>query len=266
MGDTPLKNPMQLFASTAFHGGCWRCGYKFGTIGPPSVIAYLCTTYVVKAYLILYSALQCYGWTRALIAFSTDSLSKSTWAAPGSWITPLTYFQLMEVVHAALGIVPSNPVVMAMQIASRVLAVEVLNCGVAARVSGTLPWVLMLIFAWSVTEVIRYSFYALSSAGIKLFPLTWLRYSTFLILYPIGVSGELGVFSFGYPIVAERHSGKECGLMPCGLFGKVFAAGLGGIGIWIIYLACFPMLYGTMLAQRKKVLGKRQAASKDKKA
>lgn len=31
---TALKNPMQLFSATAFHGGAWRTGYKFGTIGP----------------------------------------------------------------------------------------------------------------------------------------------------------------------------------------------------------------------------------------
>merc|ERR1719162_848250 len=51
--DVKLQNPMQLFASTSFHGGAWRCGYKFGTIGPPSAVAYLFTSMVVKWYLVL---------------------------------------------------------------------------------------------------------------------------------------------------------------------------------------------------------------------
>ena len=35
--------------------------------------------------------------------------------------------------------------------------------------------------------------YALSLLEIKFFPLTWLRYSMFIVLYPMGVSGELGL-------------------------------------------------------------------------
>ena len=37
-------------------------------------------------------------------------------------------------------------------------------------------------------KALRY--YALNTAGIQLPPLTWLRYSTFLLLYPAGVSGR----------------------------------------------------------------------------
>ena len=32
-------------------------------------------------------------------------------------------------------------------------------------------------------------YYALNTAGVNLPPLTWLRYSTFLALYPLGVAG-----------------------------------------------------------------------------
>lgn len=28
-----LKNPLELFSKNGFHGGVWRCGYKFGTVG-----------------------------------------------------------------------------------------------------------------------------------------------------------------------------------------------------------------------------------------
>lgn len=46
------------------------------------------------------------------------------------------------------------------------------------------------------SKLLRY--YALNTAGIQLPPLTWLRYSTFLLLYPAGVSGG--------------HEGRSCGV------------------------------------------------------
>jgi hypothetical protein len=47
-----------------------------------------------------------------------------------------------------------------------------------------------MLFAWSVTETIRYTFYFFSVMGVNIRPLTYLRYSTFLPLYPIGASSE----------------------------------------------------------------------------
>jgi very-long-chain (3R)-3-hydroxyacyl-CoA dehydratase len=47
-----------------------------------------------------------------------------------------------------------------------------------------------MVFAWSLTEVIRYSFYAFSLIGLEPYPLLWLRYTTFFLLYPIGAGSE----------------------------------------------------------------------------
>ena len=44
--------------------------------------------------------------------------------------------------------------------------------------------------AWSVTEVIRYSFFTLSLSGLLPGFLSWLRYNTFCVLYPMGISSE----------------------------------------------------------------------------
>ena len=54
-----------------------------------------------------------------------------------------------------------------------------------------------MLLAWSITETIRYSFFvsSLSSAsgggldGVPSF-LIWLRYNTFFVLYPIGITSE----------------------------------------------------------------------------
>jgi len=47
-----------------------------------------------------------------------------------------------------------------------------------------------MLLAWSVTEVIRYPFYVLSLLDTEVYALNWLRYNTFLVLYPLGAGSE----------------------------------------------------------------------------
>lgn len=46
--------------------------------------------------------------------------------------------------------------------------------------------------SWALVEVPRYAFYAMNLLGSVPYPLFWLRYSLFAILYPTGITGELG--------------------------------------------------------------------------
>jgi len=77
-----------------------------------------------------------------------------------------------------------------MQIASRFLLVWLVGYPFPAHTSASPAYTTMLL-AWSITEVIRYSYFVfvLRGAGVpKLW--TWLRYNTFLVLYPLGVASE----------------------------------------------------------------------------
>lgn len=56
-----------------------------------------------------------------------------------------------------------------------------------------------MVFAWSVAEVIRYSFYAFSLAGFSPYVLLWLRYTAFYILYPLGASSEASLICASLP-------------------------------------------------------------------
>lgn len=47
-----------------------------------------------------------------------------------------------------------------------------------------------MLLAWSVTEVIRYSYFVVTLSGYNLSVFTWLRYNTFFVLYPLGISSE----------------------------------------------------------------------------
>ncbi|SCZ94167.1 BZ3500_MvSof-1268-A1-R1_Chr12-2g03731 [Microbotryum saponariae] len=52
------------------------------------------------------------------------------------------------------------------------------------------PFYCSMVFAWSVTEVIRYAHYAAGLLGVKVYVLEWLRYSLFYVLYPLGAGSE----------------------------------------------------------------------------
>jgi very-long-chain (3R)-3-hydroxyacyl-CoA dehydratase len=79
------------------------------------------------------------------------------------------------------------------------------------------------------TEIVRYAYYATSLLKSTPPVLTWLRYSMFLVLYPVGVASELALI-------------WNADWMPFR---------------WLIVAAYAPgfyMLYGYMLKQRGKIL------------
>uniref|UniRef100_A0A8B9TNK8 Very-long-chain (3R)-3-hydroxyacyl-CoA dehydratase n=1 Tax=Anas platyrhynchos TaxID=8839 RepID=A0A8B9TNK8_ANAPL len=72
--------------------------------------------------------------------------------------------------------------------------------------------VFFVFYFWSIIELFRYPYYMLSCIGIEWKPLTWLRYTTWIPLYPLGglaeavcliqsipIFSETGKFSLGLP-------------------------------------------------------------------
>ena len=77
-----------------------------------------------------------------------------------------------------------------MQVASRFLLVWGVVDTFPAVAQSSFAYSTMLL-AWSATEVIRYSYFAVNIAYGKVpAALTWLRYNTFFVLYPMGISSE----------------------------------------------------------------------------
>lgn len=77
-----------------------------------------------------------------------------------------------------------------MQVSSRLLLVWGIVNNFPNTTSRSPVYSSMLI-AWSVTEIIRYSYFAINlSVGSVPSFLTWLRYNTFFVLYPLGISSE----------------------------------------------------------------------------
>lgn len=87
-----------------------------------------------------------------------------------------------------LGIVRAPITTTLMQVASRLLLVW----GIVDQFPhlAQSPVYSSMVIAWSVTEVIRYSYFVLNLNGYSLAISTWLRYNTFFVLYPMGISSE----------------------------------------------------------------------------
>jgi hypothetical protein len=103
---------------------------------------------------------------------------------------------LLEIIHAILGLVRSPVMVTAMQVFSRIVALV----AVAYSPEAQTQWGAgLMIISWSSVEICRYLFYASvlvtgDSTRKTPYPLFWLRYSLFAVLYPTGITGELTCF------------------------------------------------------------------------
>ena len=205
-------------------------------------------------YLFTYNALQVLGWGSILVKTVLGMLSWQTNEQLYNNVTlELQIFQtaaILEIIHTAIGLVRSPLGTTLTQVFSRVTVVWLILYKVeTSRSSIGVP---MLLIAWSVTEVVRYSFYALNLIKAVPYLLVWMRYTFFIALYPLGASGEVITMISALPEIAkQKHFTLE---MPNALnFGFNFYYVV--IFLCLIYLPGFPQLYGYMFVQRKKVLG-----------
>ncbi|XP_053679693.1 very-long-chain (3R)-3-hydroxyacyl-CoA dehydratase 2-like [Anopheles nili] len=215
------------------------------------------STPLIKAYLVLYNLAQLAGWAYIYVQlvmhyFVYDRSLQTLWSQLG---TTTYFFQMLsclEVVHAMIGIVPSNVAITFFQVFGRCMVVAgAIDATPTGQQSPGLP---LALFCWSLTETIRYSYYVchllLSSVPSLL---VWLRYTIFIPLYPCGFLGEL---LCGY--WAQSHFG-ETGKWSVVLPNRFNFSFSFYYFVWIMaicYLPLFPQMYLHMFAQRRKVLGR----------
>jgi len=207
-----------------------------------------------RVYLVFYNGLQFLGWSYLLLQILTHFKNVGEYGDLYAAVeTTLKIFQtgaLLEIIHAATGLVRSNVTVTLQQVSSRVYIVWfILHTLPASRSS---IGVLLLLFAWTITEMIRYSMYGIQLVTTTPYFLTWLRYTFFIIAYPVGVSGELLCNFAGY------LEAKESGIYSVSLPNPVnftFSFSLLTVLVGLVYIPCFPPMYIHMFTQRRKVLG-----------
>lgn len=156
---------------------------------------------------------------------------------------------LMEIIHAMLKLVRSPVLVTAMQVMSRIVALFAIYFSKNAQNQWGAG---LMILSWASVEVPRYAFYVAAlitgDATKKTpFPLFWLRYSLFAILYPTGIIGELTVFfaAANDPAFVARFT--------------AFATFYYAKFLPIIYIFGSPFMIMNMVGNRKSAFKKRFA-------
>ncbi|KAK0212922.1 PTPLA-domain-containing protein [Desarmillaria ectypa] len=154
---------------------------------------------------------------------------------------------ILEVVHVLLGWVRSPLSTTAMQVASRLYAIW----GVTEpfqRVCSN-PLYTTMVFAWSATEVVRYSFYASTLLGHEPKQLLYLRYTLFYVLYPLGASSEAFLNYATLPASSPIPSWLSWAQ---GMWKPTdYFRGL----LFLIWWPGLYVMYTHMIVQRRKVLG-----------
>lgn len=149
---------------------------------------------------------------------------------------------VVEIINAATGIVRAPLFTTIVQVLSRLLIVYGIMF-LLPNSPANFHWVyISLCLSWSITEITRYTYYAQHLQGEVWEWLTWLRYTTFYVLYPTGVASEVSM------IILSLNEAEK-------VVGSWYRYGL--IVILFTYIPGFYTLYTYMILQRKKILGKK---------
>jgi len=227
-------------------------------------------TGLAQAWLLLYNVGQVAGWSSIGYSLVLEMWSSGNYKILYHIVEKqLLIFQtaaIFEILHAATGLVRSNPILTTFQVFSRLIVLwGVIHPIVKVQINLGCA---LALFAWTITEMIRYSYYSFLLLGHLPRVLNYLRYTLFIVLYPIGVTGELLCIYRALPIVWETdlfslHLPNKWNFS----FEYYFIL----IGTFPLYVLLFPQLYFHMFKQRGKALGtkpqtkgeKRKSAKED---
>ncbi|OAE35025.1 hypothetical protein AXG93_3104s1040 [Marchantia polymorpha subsp. ruderalis] len=185
---------------------------------------------IVKAYLVAYNAAQAVGWLVVLSKLGQSYVDTGdfnhAFVAAGNLVRALQLAAFLEFLHASFGLVRSGALTSLMQWGGRT---HVLLAVIAKLPEAqVLPSVFIVFTAWSISEVIRYPQYALSSLGACPRWLVWLRQ-----LYS-GIFGQLLPFTYDKFV----------------------------LGLLIAYPFLFVILFLHMFKQRRSKLSVRSSANR----
>ncbi|KAL6613363.1 Ptplb-like protein [Neocallimastix californiae] len=198
----------------------------------------------VKLYLFLYNILSFSGWGYVLFLvvktlIDTNGDYTKIYDNIRNELTIVQSCATLEILHSIIRFVPSPVFTTTCQVFSRLFV----SCFILYYTNDPKtyqsPFLTSMVIAWSVTEVIRYLYYALNIFKIQIKLLTWIRYTFFYILYPIGASSECVLIYTSIPAVIKIHQ-------YCPYVNYIVLAS---------YIPFFPILYMHMIKQRKHVLG-----------
>jgi len=188
----------------------------------------------IEKYLKTYNFLQLFAWFIALLFLNFN---------PEISLSIILIFQiisLIEVYHAHKKWTSSSPFLTFVQIGARLFIlslVYVIIYQFLFRDLGYFDEIIIVMFhVWCIAEIIRYAYYVTQLFRKENKIITWLRYSAFILCYPIGLICEFFVM---FTLFKHNENTAIKILM-------ILAA--------IVYFFLFPRLYLHLLRQRKQKL------------
>lgn len=211
------------------------------------------------AYLAAYNVVAAALWLRVALALATN--------LPGAFAGDLDrsialleraqLFSLLEIAHVLAGVVRGSlPAALLQAFGRNILTFAFVGAlgGAGLVENGAEKLAATMMLAWSLSELCRYPYYALQSVSSKVpEALTYVRYSSFVVLYPIGAAMEALVVVRTLAYIAEREwfcTTLSLGPLELRFVFQVFVHCVAPPG----YLVGFPLLYRYMLRQRQKQL------------
>ena len=185
----------------------------------------------IEKYLKAYNLVQLAGWLLALVSLPFSfMLSFYT-------VCFVQLLSLLEIFHAYKKWNNSSPLLCFVQIAARLFILFFTYLLIFLTIFKKIPFfyevVYAMLLAWFIAEIIRYAYYVSDMFNVQGKLITWLRYSAFIICYPVGVVSEFFVM---YTVF------KYDDLLSIKILMVVVA---------LIYLYFFPKLYLHLVKQRK---------------
>ena len=141
----------------------------------------------MKAYLACYNGLQLAMWVN-ILALLLYYNQKAAYLVPliRTLCTSSHFLMSLEPVHSFLKIANTSPIPSLIQVSAR----NVFIWGYLELKADT-EYAYALLLAWSLAEIIRYTYYFSGTIGTIPYLFTWLRYSSFIVLYVTGVFVEI---------------------------------------------------------------------------
>uniref|UniRef100_U5ENU0 Very-long-chain (3R)-3-hydroxyacyl-CoA dehydratase n=1 Tax=Corethrella appendiculata TaxID=1370023 RepID=U5ENU0_9DIPT len=147
-----------------------------------------------KVYLILYNMLQFVGYLYILLVmgvrYSRDGPEsmRGTYETVGNAFKFCQLLQYLEVMHPLFGYTKGGVLMPFIQVSGRAFILFAM-IDYEERMQ-TKPVVFYLFFIWALIEIVRYPYYLTQLVNINFSILTWLRYTIWIPLYPLGIMCE----------------------------------------------------------------------------
>ncbi|GFQ77975.1 very-long-chain [Trichonephila clavata] len=218
-----------------------------------------------KIYLFLYNLSQFIGFLYVLIVLNIEYAKEGPVFMERAYELVRTAFtfcqvlQVLEVIHPLLGYTAGSALPSFLQVFGRMFMLfGMINA--EPRIQSK-PAVFYLLYVYCVSEVIRYPYYMLRVYNVDVGLLTWLRYTVWIALYPLGFLCEGIIILRNIPYFEETL--KYSVFLP----NKWnFSFYFPSIMRLYLLLGLFPLLYTAMThmyRQRVKILGRSQRHKND---